>query len=65
VAAGRGFCSVIGTALEYGIPVLVGVSAANKSAFDTFAGELAVTLRDDTKAILDWYNGPQSTKTAG
>jgi len=54
-AAGRGFCSVIGTALELGIPVLVGVGAANKSAFDTFAGELAVTLSDDKKAILDWF----------
>lgn len=54
-AAGRGFCSVIGTALEHGLPVLVGVGAANKSAFDTFAGELAVTLSDDTKAILDWF----------
>ena len=64
-AAGRGFCSVIGTALEHGVPVLVGVGAANKSAFDTFAGELAVTLPDDTKAILDWYDGPQSTKTVG
>ncbi len=54
-AAGRGFCSVIGNALEHGIPVLVGVSTENKSAFDTFAGELAVTLADDTKEILDWF----------
>ncbi|MFK5979185.1 MAG: DUF2478 domain-containing protein [Rhizobiaceae bacterium] len=64
-AAGRGFCNVIGTALEQGLPVLVGVGAANKLAFDTFAGDLAVTLPDDAKAILDWYDGPQSTKTAG
>ena len=53
-AAGRGFCNVIGNALEGGIPVLVGVSAENMSAFDTFAGELAVTLPDDANAILDW-----------
>ncbi len=61
-AAGRGFCSVIATALEHGIPVLVGVGAANKSAFNTFAGELAVTHCDDTKAVLDWYDMQQSTK---
>lgn len=59
-AAGRGFCSVIGTALEHGIPVLVGVGAANKFAFDTFAGEFAVTLPDDTKAILNWFNTSQN-----
>jgi len=53
--AGRGFCNVIGTALEHEVPVLVGVSSANKSAFDTFAGELAVTLEDDVNAILDWF----------
>lgn len=64
-AAGRGFCNVIGTALEHGIPVLVGVGPANKSAFDKFAGELAVRLPDDTKAILDWYNKSQSTKING
>ena len=58
-AAGRGFCSVIGTALEHEIPVLVGVSAANISAFDAFAGGLAVTLADDEKAILGWFRKNQ------
>ena len=53
-AAGRGFCNVIGTALDAGLPVLVGVGAASVDAFDSFAGGLAVSIPDDEQAILDW-----------
>lgn len=53
-AAGRGFCTVIGTALDQDVPVLVGVGGANKRAFEAFAGGLAVTLAPDSKVILDW-----------
>lgn len=53
-AAGRGFCNMIGTALDHGIPVLVGVGGASKPAFETFAGGLATALPPDAQAIFDW-----------
>ncbi len=53
-AAGRGFVSVIGKALELGIPVLVGVSMGGREAFDTFAGGLAETLPADPGTIHEW-----------
>ncbi len=55
-AAGRGFCNVIGTALDQGVPVLVGVGGASAGAFEDFAGGLAVTLLDDAQTILDWVH---------
>ncbi len=56
-AAGRGFCAAIGAALERGIPVLVGVGAANQAAFDQFSGELATVLAPQPEAILTWVQG--------
>lgn len=53
-SAGRGFCSAIGTALEHDIPVLVGVGAANRAAFEGFAGGLAQALPADADALYDW-----------
>ncbi len=53
-AAGRGFCSVIGAAIDRDIPVLVGVSGASKAAFDTFTGGLAPALTPQVQAILEW-----------
>jgi hypothetical protein len=53
-ASGRGFCNVIGTALDRGVPVRVGVGGASIGAFEDFAGGLAVTLADDAQVILDW-----------
>ena len=58
-AAGRGFCNVIGNALEHGIQALVGVGADNIPAFDSFAGGLAVTLPDDVEKIVDWFQQSQ------
>ena len=58
--AGRGFCSVIGRAMERDIPVLVGVSSINLAAFETFAGGLAEELPADLSAILDWCAGAQT-----
>ncbi len=56
-AAGRGFCAAIGLALERGIPVLVGVGAANQAAFDQFSGGLATALAPQPEAILAWVQG--------
>lgn len=64
-AAGRGFCNVIGNALDLGIPVLVGVGGANKDAFEKFAGGLAVTLPADAQAVLDWLQGADPDGTSG
>ena len=54
-AVGRGFCAAIGTALERDIPVLVGLSEANKAAFDAFSGGLATALAPQPDAILAWF----------
>ncbi len=53
-AAGRGFVSAIGKALEQDIPVLVGVGATSREAFVNFAGGLAETLPADPDAIREW-----------
>ncbi len=53
-AAGRGFCNVIGTALDHGVPVLVGVGGASVESFKSFAGGLAARLPGEESAILDW-----------
>ena len=53
-AAGRGFCAVIGAALEQDIPVLVGVGVAIRDSFDAFVDGLAVTLLTDETAIEQW-----------
>lgn len=63
-AAGRGFCAVIGTALEQGIPVLVGVGGANKGAFEAFNEGLAVTLPAEAQAVYDWFQGATSQSAA-
>ena len=53
-AEGRGFVPVIATALDRGLPVLVGVNALNLPAFEAFAGGLAHPLPPDPTAIADW-----------
>lgn len=55
-AAGRGFCNVIATALDHGVPVLVGAGGASVASFEEFAGELAECLPDDELAIYDWVH---------
>ena len=61
-ASGRGFVSAIGRALDSGIPVLVGVGAGCREAFDTFAGGLAEALPDDLEALQDWCDTAIQTK---
>ncbi|EBA17282.1 hypothetical protein RSK20926_06087 [Roseobacter sp. SK209-2-6] len=52
--AGRGFCAVIGQAIETGIPVLVGVGLASREKFEAFAGGLAEALPDEETALKAW-----------
>ena len=56
-AAGRGFCNAIATALDRGIPVLVGVSGASQAAFDHFCGGLATVLAPQPDVIYAWVQG--------
>lgn len=53
-AEGRGFRQAIGTALEQGVPVLVGVTGGSRAAFDDFAAGLAEMLPADEDAIAQW-----------
>ena len=59
-AAGRGFCSAIGTAIERGIPVLVGLGEASKPAFDGFTGGQATVIAPQPDAILAWVRSNAS-----
>lgn len=60
-AAGRGFRAAMGTALEHGVPVLVGVGTASQPAFEAFAGGCAEALPDNAEALRDWCT--QSLRT--
>jgi Protein of unknown function (DUF2478). len=51
---GRGFRSLIGQALEQGIPVLMGLKALNRDGFEAFAEGMAEALPADLEAILGW-----------
>jgi hypothetical protein len=63
-AAGRGFCSVIGAAIDRDIPVLVGVGGASKAAFDTFTGGLASALSPQVQTILEWCTSGTENETS-
>ena len=60
-AAGRGFVSAIGAAVEGGIPVLVGVGPGNLKAFEEFSDGLATALPAEPDAILDWCRASADT----
>ncbi len=53
-AEGRGFAQLIADVLEADIPVLAGVNALNREAFEDYAGGLAEILDPDRKSILGW-----------
>ena len=55
-AEGRGFRTVIGSALELEIPVLVGVNALNLAAFRDFVGPEAIQLQPFESSILAWLS---------
>lgn len=62
-AEGRGFRYVIATALEREMPVLVGLNALNREAFEKFCGGLATEIRADLGAIVDWTRQPSVLKS--
>lgn len=53
-AEGRGFRSLIADALGRGIPVLTGISATHRPAFDRFSEGMARILPPTQSAVLDW-----------
>lgn len=55
-ASGRGFRDVIGRALELGLPVVVGVNATNRAAFETFAEGCAEAIPAELDAMQAWCN---------
>lgn len=53
-AAGRGFVSVIGRALNADVPVLIGVGAGLRDAFDAFVCGIAEPVAPNPEALRDW-----------
>lgn len=53
-AEGRGFRELIGQALSQGVPVLFGLNAMNRPAFEAFAGPLGEALPADCAQLADW-----------
>lgn len=59
---GRGFRSVIADAVAMDIPVLVGLNALNRPAFESFAEGLAIELSPDPKVVMTWVNTTAHTQ---
>lgn len=55
-AEGRGFRNVIAEALAMEVPVLIGVNALNRPAFENFAEGLASQLPPEPAALMAWVN---------
>ena len=55
-AEGRGFRNVIAEAVAMDIPVLVGLNALNRPAFETFAEGLASQLPPEHAALMAWVD---------
>ncbi len=60
-AEGRGFRDVIAEALAMDIPVIVGLNAMNKEAFEAFTGGIAVELSPERGALSAWIDEAVST----
>jgi hypothetical protein len=53
-AEGHGFCQAIGTAMEHGIPVLVGVGRGGRGALEAFVAGMGEPLAPDAAAVYAW-----------
>jgi len=53
-ANGRGFREVMATAVEFNVPVLVGLNALNRDAFDAFSGGVARLVAPDLTSLESW-----------
>lgn len=55
-AEGRGFRPLITEALAMDVPVLVGLNALNRPAFEAFAQGLAIELPPEPSALIGWVD---------
>lgn len=55
-AEGRGFRDVIAEAVTMDVPVLVGLNAINRQAFEAFAEGMAIELQPNTSALRTWVD---------
>ncbi len=53
---GRGFREIIAQALELGVPVIVGLNAANAAAFEDFTGGMATAVPCRREAVQEWLD---------
>jgi len=51
---GRGFCNLIATAIDRGLPVLIGVNGLNLPEFLAFTGDMGKPLGSDPQRIAAW-----------
>lgn len=61
-ADGRGFRDMIGKALEKGAAVLVGTNPMNEEKLIDFSGGIATSVPPTAKALLAWFEGPETTR---
>jgi uncharacterized protein DUF2478 len=55
--SGGGVLDLMASALDRGIPSVIGVPKGNLDAFRSFAGEFAVELSDNVDDIVRWLEG--------
>jgi hypothetical protein len=56
---GGGLRDLIASAIDRGIPVVIGVPQRNLDAWRIFAGEFAVELDDNVRQVEQWLDGLQ------
>lgn len=53
---GGGLRDLIASAIDRGIPVVIGIPERNLDAWRSFAGEFAIELRDDAGQVTEWLD---------
>lgn len=54
---GGGLRDLIASAIDRGVPVVIGVPQRNLDAWRRFAGEFAMELSDDASEVERWLEG--------
>lgn len=55
-AGGRGFRDTIGQAIAMDVPVICGVNALNREAFESFCEGMAEFVAPSPDALMEWFN---------
>lgn len=61
---GGGLRDLIASAIDRGIPVIIGVPERNLDAWRSFAGEFSTELPDDAGRIAEWLEGAAAASPA-